>query len=97
METRPSFENEASRSPGAAPAGDVWTVSAASAAASRPQLDVHVERDITQVRLCEGRYSSTNRPSASTVTPSALSRPPARRSQIMSQWTADSFMPPVSG
>ena len=31
------------------------------------------------------------------TSPSALRRPPPRRSQIMSQWTALSFVPPVSG
>ena len=36
-------------------------------------------------------------PGSSTSSPSAVSRPPSRRSQIMSQWTALSFVPPVSG
>jgi len=39
----------------------------------------------------------TGAPSTTTGEPSAVSRPPWRRSQIMSQWIADSFVPPVSG
>ena len=39
----------------------------------------------------------TKRPSSWTTSPSAVSRPPARRSQIRSQCSALSFLPPVSG
>ena len=42
-------------------------------------------------------WSSRQVPGSSTTSPSAVSRPPSRRSQIMSQWTALSFVPPVSG
>ena len=37
------------------------------------------------------------RPSCCTTSPSALSRPPARRSQMRSQCSAERFLPPVSG
>ena len=37
-----------------------------------------------------------SRPSSTIGSPSAVRRPPCRRSQIMSQCTADSFVPPVS-
>ena len=40
---------------------------------------------------------SMKRPLAWTSSPSAVSVPPARRSQIRSQWTARAFLPPVSG
>jgi hypothetical protein len=36
-------------------------------------------------------------PLSCTTSPSAVSRPPSRRSQMRSQWTADSLTPPVSG
>ena len=48
--------------------------------------------------LTEARTAHTaSRPSSTIGSPSAVSRPPWRRSQIRSQCTADSFVPPVSG
>lgn len=41
--------------------------------------------------------SITNRPSLYSSSSSTQISPPSRRSQIMSQWIADSFLLPVSG
>lgn len=43
------------------------------------------------------RPQTTNRPSSCRVSPSTVILPPRRRSQIMSQWIAESLTPPVSG
>ena len=65
--------------------GGMVSATAADGRRDRPQAISGIPR--TQVK----------RPSSMIGSPSAVSRPPRRRSQIMSQWTADSLMPPVSG
>ncbi len=42
-------------------------------------------------------HQTTNAPSFWNTSPSTVTCPPSRRSQIMSQWIADSFVLPVSG
>lgn len=43
------------------------------------------------------RSQTTNFPSFCSGSPSTVMLPPARRSQIMSQWIAELLVPPVSG
>ena len=63
-----------------------------------PGLDVErrtAARCENERRGCAGYR--LKRPSSCTTSPSALSRPPARRSQMRSQCSAERFLPPVSG
>ncbi len=45
----------------------------------------------------QAETQTTILPSSMKTSPSTVTRPPRRRSQTMSQWTADSLRPPVSG
>ncbi len=50
-----------------------------------------------RIALQERWRDQVKTPSCAMVSPSADSRPPKRRSVIRSQWTAEVFVPPVSG
>ena len=56
--------------------------------------------DVSVAEACAsyaGGSQSAKRPSCTMTSPSAVRRPPGRRSQMRSQCSADSFLPPVSG
>jgi len=62
----------------------------------RPRARVGQPRGCATAPGGRGR-STANCPPSMIGSPSADSRPPRRRSQMRSQWSADSFLPPVSG
>src|SRR4051794_37672081 len=67
-------------------------------AQGRPYL-LHHEADLPNWVEPEpgGVRQTTNWPSRCRSSPSTVIEPPLRRSQTMSQWTAESFTPPLSG